>query len=297
MLVRGTLIGATRIITTEAFSPELQIRLIEQYQVTHILTSPHQTVLMMKSNRFNTADFSSLKYYLMGGSRILCHIKEQMNRCLPNGSVHCAYGMTETAGEISIDDPIVHDKDTVGRLKGGYCVKIIDEHGNRCGVNEDGEICIKTSYKFLGYYGNPQATAEVIDGEGFILTGDIGHFYEDGNLYVSGRRKEFLNYCSLPIAPSEIDGYLTESSDIQTACVVGIPDPMGHLPAAVVVRNDGSTICEKNVSDMVAVHFADHYQLRGGVYFVDSLPTTPSGKLLRRKVTETAIELFNARKI
>lgn len=176
-----------------------------------------------------------------------------MNKYLSNGSVVIGYGMSEIAGGVSIDSPASIEKDTVGRLLTGCSVKIIGDDGKRVGVNVDGEICVKTLYKFLGYYGNPEATAEMFDEEGFIRTGDMGHFDDDGDLFIVDRKKDIIKYCSFQISPSEIDAYLTESSDIQSACVVGIPDPMGtDLPAAVVVRAEGSNISEKEIFDMVA---------------------------------------------
>lgn len=176
-----------------------------------------------------------------------------MNKYLSNGSVVIGYGMSEIAGGVSMDSPASIEKDTVGRLLTGCSVKIIGDDGKRVGVNVDGEIFVKTLYKFLGYYGNPEATAEMFDEEGFIRTGDMGHFDDDGDLFIVDRKKDIIKYCSFQISPSEIDAYLTESSDIQSACVVGIPDPMGtDLPAAVVVRAKGSNISEKEIFDMVA---------------------------------------------
>lgn len=196
-------------------------------------------------------------------------------------------------------------------------MKIVDDDGNRCGVNVDGEICLKTTYKFIGYYNNREATEELFDKEGFLKTGDIGHFDEDGDLFIVDRKKDLLKYCNFQISPSEIDSYLIESPAIKSACVVGIPDPLvTDLPAAVVVRADGSNITEEEICNMVAGnanpstklmiahkssflfysvldHFADYCKLRGGVYFVDSLPLTPSGKMLRRKAKEMAIEQYN----
>lgn len=253
-LLGGTLVGATRIITTDTFSPELQIRLIEKYKVTYTMNAPHQILLMLKCDRFNSADFSSVKYMLVGGSQLPSHIKTDMQARLPNGFVYSAYGLSEVIGPVVFDYPAVkaNDKDNVTRIIGGACIKIIDDDGNRCGVNVDGEICIKMTYRFLGYHNNPEATAALFDKDGFIVTGDVGHFDDDGNLFVTGRKKELLKYYNFPIVPSEIDAFLTESPDIESACVCGIPDPLTDLIAAVVVRAHSSNISEKVVFDMVA---------------------------------------------
>lgn len=255
-LLRGTLIGALRIITTEIFAPELFIDLIERYEVTFTLNAPHQLVLMMNCDRFKSAKFSSLKSVFVGGSKVPFYLKTELSKHCPNGYVHAAYGASETVGPWVFDYPAKLGKDSAGMLMGGHFVKIIDDKGNRCGPNVDGEICVKMTYKFLGYYGNLEATADLFDQEGFIVTGDMGHFDEDGDLFVTGRKKDLLKYYNFPIAPTEIDEYLMQSPDIASACVVGIPDPMGDLPAAVIVRNEGSTISEKSVFDKVAGNIA-----------------------------------------
>lgn len=132
-------------------------------------------------------------------------------------------------------------------------MKIVDDDGNRLGPNEDGEIAYTTNYKFLGYYGNEEATAELYDDEGFICSGDIGHFDEDGDLFIIDRKKDLMKYCNMQISPSAIEAYLIESPGIKACCVVGIPDEMAtDLPAAVVIRADGSNISGQEIYDMVA---------------------------------------------
>ncbi|XP_031639321.1 4-coumarate--CoA ligase 1-like [Contarinia nasturtii] len=294
-LFYGTLNGSTRIITTDAYAPELQLRFIEQYKVTVTMNAPHHLTLMLKSAAFAKTDLSSLKRQMTGGSRTPMIVKNEMNSCLPNGRVYVGYGLTEISGIAAIDDPLSKDKDTVGRLNVGIHVKIIDENGKRCGINVNGEICLKTNYKCLGYYENPKATNELFDSEGFILTGDVGHFDEHGYLYIVDRKKEFLKYCNSQISPSEIESFLIGSPHIKSVCVVGVPDDFaGDLPAAVVVKTEGSNITEKDVFDLVSEHYSDIYKLRGGVFFVDSLPATPSGKILRRKAKEIVLSLLSS---
>lgn len=297
VLLTGTLFGATRLITTQVFSPALYLRMIEQYKATFSFNAPHQIGLILNHPDLSTTDLSSLKYQFIGGSKVPFHAKTDFNRYLSNGRVHVVFGLSESGGFLTIDNPASDAKDTIGRLiMGGSCAKVVDDDGNRCGVNVDGELCFKVPYKFIGYLNNQQATDDMIDAEGFIKTGDIGRFDEHGDLYHTGRKKELMKYFGFQIAPSEIDAYLTESPDIESACVAGIPDAMGDQPAAVIVRANGSNITEADVANLVAGHFSDHCKLRGGVYFVKSLPTTPSGKVLRNKVKEMIIEFRNANK-
>lgn len=313
VLFMGMMSGATRIITTQTYSPELQLRLIEKYKVSFALNAPHHVVQMLKSERLQQTDLSSQKFQLVIGAKTPLHVQADFNAHLPNGKVHVSYGLSEIAGILTINS---NGNDSVGQVVNCSTVKIIDDDGNRCGIGENGEICIKSNYKFLGYYGNQSATDELHDDDGFILTADIGHFDEHGDLFIVDRKKDLIKYCAFQISPSQIESYLLESLDIKSVCVIGIPDDAAatDLPAAFVVRSEGANITETNVFDMVAGkvltevnknktnqdsmgypfylyiifldHFADYCKLRGGVFFVDSIPMTPSGKILRRKVRD-----------
>lgn len=250
-LVRGTLTGATRIITTETFSPELYLRLIEKYKVTYAWNPPHQIMLIVKSDQFSKTDLSSLKTQIVRGGKLPCSLRAQLLRHLPNLNLHSGYGFSEV-GVVASDVPTTRNKDSAGKLADAVCVKVIDEDGNRCGPNVDGEICVKTFYKFLGYYGDQKATERFFDDESFAVSGDIGHFDDDGHLFMIDRKKDFLRYCFNDLSPVELEGHLMALSGIKIACVVGIPDGTGDLAAAVVIRSEVSNIDEKEVFDSIA---------------------------------------------
>lgn len=112
-------------------------------------------------------------------------VQTECSTKFPNGTVHVSYGLSKVALNMS-------GKDVVGQLLSCYRVKIIDDDGNRRGINENGEICIRCRYKFLCYFGNQNATNEVFDDEGFFLIGDIGHFDENGDLTIVDRKKELI---------------------------------------------------------------------------------------------------------
>lgn len=247
----GTLNGATRIITTETFRPELYFRIIEQYKVTFAMSSPHHLALILKSERLHHTDLSSMRMQWVAGGKCSYQMQHEMNAVLPNGKVHTLYGLTEAHWAITFN---LNLKDCVGQLLSCFQVKIVDDDGNRCGIGENGEICFKANYRFLGYYGNQTATEEIFDEEGFVMTADIGHFDEDGDLYVVDRKKDLIKYCGFQISPSQIESFLMESKDIKSVCIVGIPDQTidTDLPTAFVIRAENSTITESDINDMVA---------------------------------------------
>lgn len=318
-MLTGTLIGATRIITTEEFSATLQLRLIKQYQITFIVGPTTHMIAMLKSDRINASDLSSMKQFAVTGSSVPSSIREEMQSYLTNGELRMLYGMSE----LGLIGNYFHGIDsnageTVGQLAHGVQVKIVDDQDNRCGINEDGEIWAKMPYEFLGYFGNQSLTDENYDNERFFRTGDLGFFNADGYLYIVDRKKDILFCNETFVSSAAIENHLMTMVGIQSVCVVGIPEIGNDLPAAIVVPSKSSSITEKDVAAFVTGifvfaesvidimhfriflflfyidHLSEYCELRGGVYFVESIPTTSSGKFQRRTVKEIAIELYKS---
>lgn len=159
--------------------------------------------------------------------------------------------MTELAGIISSNFPEPR-AGSVGQLVSGTTIKIVDDKGNRCGIGEDGEICFLLQFPFLGYYGDAAATEAFMDGDGWLHSGDSGHFDTDGYLYVVDRLKEILKYRSYQVSPSELEAVILKHPGVMSVCVVGIPNAMcTDLPAAVVLKNDAIDVTEQEIADIV----------------------------------------------
>ncbi|XP_055296968.1 probable 4-coumarate--CoA ligase 3 [Sitodiplosis mosellana] len=315
LMICSAIKGFCRIISTERFTPELMLNMIEEHRVTYFMpdekfansrnaifrkflvgmSASHFLVLALKCEQFYRTDLSSIRVIMCGGSKLAINTALEMKKYLKNGSILQVYGMSEVAGCTSAGTIEKESDTSVGQLVFGTKAKIIDDDGNQLGINEPGELCTKTKFKFLGYFNNEEATNSVIDEDGFLRTGDIGYFDDEGNLFLVDRKKDMMKYCSSQISPTELEQYLIKSPIIKSVCVVGIPDQeVGDLPAAVIVQNDNETpITSDEVEQMITNHFADYKRLRGGVYFVESLSLTPSGKVLRRCVKEIAIKLYN----
>lgn len=138
-----------------------------------------------------------------------------------------------------------------------------------------------------------------MDFEGWFLTGDIGYFDENAELFLIDRKKDMIKYRGFQIAPSELEGFIEKNFDILAVIVVGIPDDeFIFLPAAVIVASLGSrnVPSEAEISEAIKSNYSDAKQLRGGVYFVKTLPRTSSGKVQRNLVQKIAIELFNEKR-
>lgn len=253
-MLRCAQYGAKNIITKHSFSSELQLEIIEKYKVSILAGIPLNLLTCMRNNRINGMDLSCLKIIMFYGSKSPPYLVKEFNRYFPNAKIQTRYGMAEV-GRIS--DGFLNAKEcsNVGRLVNGCIAKIVDDHGRRCGPNVTGEICVKKSNEFLGYYKDIEATVKAIDREGFFLTGDIGHFDQNGYLFFDDRKRFVITtfFFEGVILPTEIEAHLLSKPDIEEVCVVGIPilDNF-ELPSAVIVRQKDSSLTQRNVYDMIA---------------------------------------------
>ena len=278
--------GTTNIITTDYFDEEILLDIIEKYKVTTVFLATPMAARLLKYSRLKTADLSSIRFFFIGGSIVPELLKNQLNKFLPNGRTAVGYGLTEylfVAGEIK-----KQKNNSVGILTYNTKAKIIDEHGNSLGPNQNGEICLKNRYRFLGYYNDEATFEKAFDNDQWFYTGDIGYFDEDSYLFVVDRKKDIIKYMGMQISPSEIEPFLMKLEGVKEVCVVGIPDETctTDLPAALVVKEKYSELDTSKVLDYANANMADFQKLRGGVFIVDKIPTTASGKYMRRTVKE-----------
>lgn len=313
-LIVGTASGATRIITTKPFRPELQFDIIEKYKVTVVENQTYYLILMLKSGLLPFVDLSSVESLIASGIRVPFSVVEEVNAYLPNGCVTNLYGVADSTVPVN---SLSSRRNSASQFD-GFTVKIVDEHGNRCGVGVSGSICVKGRIKFFGYYKNKKQKDETVDSEGFFKTSDIGHIDEEGYLYIGDKEENKIHYQHHRVQPTEIEEVLLKSSEINDVCVVGIPHKsIVELPAAIVVRATSSKITADDVCSIVTGQFMNshkddqqflkfvcffnqdnmmgQFKLNGGVYFIERLPTFESGALDRNAVKEIATKLYRAK--
>lgn len=247
--------GFSRVITSKPFTPELRLKLIEQYKISALYIYAHSLVLCLKSECIEKTDLSSVKIIETYGGKWPSSFGSTFKRYFPN-STNCIswYGMTEI-GTITVSKINVEGRIGDAELCADCQVKIIDEHGNRCGPGINGEICYKLKKEFLGYLEDPKTNETSVDDEGFFHTGDVGRFDENGHLSIEGRKKNDITayYFDSIILPSEMEEYLVAVPDIKEACVVGVPVAFGGaLPAAVIVRKANSKLTTHDVHNVLA---------------------------------------------
>lgn len=277
---------------SEPFNPEIALNLIEKYKVTKSFLSPSQIAMIVNSPDIDSRSLDSLKGITCGGSKLPVEIRSRFKQKLrPDCNIVFGYACTER-GLISWDF-LGNRVESTGTVFFNTEVKIIDENGNNLGSGEDGEIVVRSNNKWNGYYGDKHATDEVYDPEsGWYKTGDKGHFDEDGYLYIVDRIKEILKSYSFHVAPTEIEEVILEIPEVADVCLIGIPDVIKfNLLMGLVVKKEGTTVTEDEIRKYVSDKLP-YFKHLTGVYFVDSLPRTPSGKILRRKAKEIVEKLY-----
>ncbi|XP_073841198.1 uncharacterized protein [Musca autumnalis] len=290
-LIEGTIGGTKRIISSKPFNVDDFLEIVPRYKVNITLGPPSQIALAVSSHKIASSDLSSLTACMIGGSVVSYSLTEKFRKYATNALCLPGYGSTETNG---ISSTISSPDNTLGPLLTNVEVKIIDDDGNCLGPNESGELCVRTPLPWAGYYGNPTATKEKYDADGWIYTGDVGYFNDEGKLYLVDRKCDIRKYNNFHFSPSDIEKVISELPQVADVCVVGIPHSVhGFLPAACVIKRSNTEIDESEICQHVVKRMQDFENLRGGVYFVDELPQTPSGKIIRRKVTEMCERLWN----
>ncbi|KAF2171043.1 hypothetical protein M409DRAFT_19016 [Zasmidium cellare ATCC 36951] len=202
------------------------------------------------------------------------------------------WGMTEASGVGSFFYyPESDETGSVGRWLPNIDTKLVDDHGLEVGpYNARGELCIRGPTVIKGYLDNPEANRRDWDSDGFFHTGDVLYGDEkSGRFYVVDRKKELIKVRAFQVAPSEIEGVLLLHPQIVDAAVIGVPNGNGELPKAFVVLSAGSKVLEEDLKAWVASRLSKYKHLEGGVQFVDAVPKSPSGKILKRQLRDEEV--------
>ena len=272
--------GATVVILPR-FDLAAFLRAVEVYRATRAELVPPMVLGLAASDLIDSHDVSSLRVLTCGAAplgadlaracaqRIGCRVKQ-------------AYGLTEIAGGSHIAPDDGPDRpDSIGPALPGVECRVIDaESGADADTGAPGELLIRAPGTMRGYLGNPEATAATVDSAGWLHTGDIVTVDNDGWYFVADRVKELIKYKGLSVAPAELEGLLLTHPAVEDAAVVRHPDQAaGEVPKAYLVLRDA--VSGQELMDWVAERVAPYKRVRL-VEFTDSIPKSPSGKILRR---------------
>jgi fatty-acyl-CoA synthase len=286
------LVGATlgnKVVTTRRFSPEGTLKLIADHQADMLVAVPTMLhrIVELTPDVIATYDTSSLKTIFVAGSVLTPELSNRVQDTFGD-VLYNIYASTECGlAAVATPDELRRAPGTAGRSPVGCEVTLFDGHDRRVhGANKRGRIFIRSGVRFDGYTDGP--SKQVIDG--YMSSGDIGHFDDNGLLFVDGRDDEMIVSGGENVFPQEVENLLTERDDVFDAAVVGIDDSdFGKRLRAFIVSRPGATQDGEEIKLYVKTNLA-RYKAPRDVVFLDELPRNATGKLLRRVLTEMDVD-------
>jgi acyl-CoA synthetase (AMP-forming)/AMP-acid ligase II len=281
-----------RLFTRSEFSSDVFFDLLEKFKFSHLTGTPAMYQVLQHSPRFEKADFSSIRQFLVGGIQCSTEMRQSIMNTMKNAKLTIVYGMTENLTNCVTDDD---DKMllSVGKPYTDTQFKILLSDGSFGNLNETGEILLKRPDKpFLGYVKNESFTSAAFDAEGWFHTGDLGFIDNQLNLTILDRKSFVIQRNSKLIFPSEIEDIIAKVPGVKAVCVLGIKEEetCDELPTAFIEKDKDSEVTERIIHDAVK-HMESDKQLIGGVFFIKAFPRSASGKILRYLLKLTGIEM------
>jgi fatty-acyl-CoA synthase len=298
--VLGTLNTVTHegtMVPVESFDAEAVLKAVDRERCTALLGVPTMFIAELDHPDFEQYDTSSLRTGIMAGSPCPMEVMKQVVDVMGADEITIAYGQTESSPVITqtrTDDPLELRVSSVGRKLPDVEVRILSvETDEDCAPGEQGELLTRGYHVMRGYYKMEDRTAEVIDDEGWLHTGDLAVMDEDGYVRITGRAKDMIIRGGENIYPREIEEFLYTHPEISDVQVYGVPDEKyGEKVAAAVQLRQDSELTAEEVRDYCRENIA-RFKVPEYVDFVEEYPMTASGKIQKYKLREAAVERHN----
>nr|AHJ60263.1 4-coumarate-CoA ligase [Ipomoea purpurea] len=266
------------------------LELIQKYKVTIGPFVPPIVLAIAKSPVVDNYDLSSVRTVMSGAAPLGKELEDAVRAKFPNAKLGQGYGMTEAGPVLAMclafaKEPFEIKSGACGTVVRNAEMKIVNpDTGSSLPRNKSGEICIRGDQIMKGYLNDPEATERTIDKEGWLHTGDIGYIDDDDELFIVDRLKELIKYKGYQVAPAELEALLLNHPNISDAAVVPMKDEQaGEVPVAFVVKSKGSVITEDDIKAFVSKQVIFYKRIKR-VFFVDAVPKSPSGKILRKEL-------------
>ncbi|KAG6772169.1 hypothetical protein POTOM_023566 [Populus tomentosa] len=287
VLLCGLRVGSA-ILLMQKFEIVTLMELVQKYKVTIAPFVPPIVLAVAKCPVVDKYDLSSIRTVMSGAAPMGKELEDTVRAKLPNAKLGQGYGMTEAGPVLSMclafaKEPFEIKSGACGTVVRNAEMKIVDpDTGRSLPRNQAGEICIRGSQIMKGYLNDSEATERTIDNDGWLHTGDIGYIDDDDELFIVDRLKELIKYKGFQVAPAELEAMLIAHPDIFDCAVVPMKDEAaGEVPVAFVVRANGSKITEDEIKQYISKQVV-FYKRISRVFFTESIPKAPSGKILRK---------------
>lgn len=290
--------GSTQVMV-ERFDPLITLASIHKERCTVLHGVPTMFIAELNHPMFEVFDMSSLRTGIMAGSLCPIELMRQVNEKMFM-DITSVYGLTETSPGMTqtrIDDTFEVRCSTVGSAFEHVEVVVLDPAGEVVPDGVEGEMCCRGYNVMKGYYKNPEATAQVIDKNGFLHSGDLGVKDADGNFRITGRIKDMIIRGGENVSPKEVEDYLYKMPEIKDVQVVAVASKRyGEDVGAFVILKDGMELTREHVRDFCKDHIAK-YKIPRYVFFIKEFPMTGSGKIQKFRLREMAVEMCEAQGI
>lgn len=290
--------GACMVIPAPSFDPSATLRTVQEERCTSLYGVPTMFIAELGAAEFDSYDLGTLRTGIMAGSPCPVEVMKRVVSQMHMAEVAICYGMTETSPVSTMtraDDDLDRRTSTVGQVMPHVEVKIIDPAtGLELPRGVSGELCTRGYSVMLGYWADPEKTAEAIDAAGWMRTGDLAVMDAEGYVNISGRIKDLVIRGGENIYPREIEEFLYLHADIADVQVVGVPDARygEELMAWIVMKPDRDPLTVEQVRQFCSGQIA-HYKVPRYVHIVEGFPMTVTGKVRKIEMRETAVELLN----
>lgn len=287
--------AATMVYPTESFDPLKTLETVEAERCDVLYGVPTMFIAQLNHPEFSRFDLSSLRRGIMAGAPCPIEVMKEVASTMHMSEITIAYGMTETSPvsfQSGRDDPLELRVSTVGRIQPHLEVKIVDRLGRVVPRGEAGELCTRGYSVMLGYWNDEVRTREAIDSAGWMRTGDLATIDDNGYCRIVGRIKDMVIRGGENIYPREVEEYLYVHPDIQDVQVFGVPDTKyGEELCAWIVSKAGAALDEEGVRRFCQDRIS-HHKIPRHIRFVESFPSTVTGKVQKFAMREAMIEEF-----
>ncbi len=296
--VMASLTHATSMVSLD-YNPVRVMEAVQNEECTAVHGVPTMFIAMMEHADFKKYTFPKLRTGIMAGSPCPVKVMQDVVNVMGANEITIVFGQTESSPgctQTTTDDSIERRVSTVGRVFPHVEARIVDpETGKECPPNVPGEFCTRGYHVMRGYYKMPEATAQAIDSEGWLHTGDLATVDEEGYYKITGRIKDMIIRGGENIYPKEIEEFLYTCPMVKDVQVIGVPSKQyGEEIMAWIILKEGETSTVEEIKELVKAHMARHKTPKY-IKFTDSFPMTASGKIQKYKMRETAIEELNLR--
>ncbi len=285
--------GSCLVYPADSFDPLSVLQAVSEERCTTLYGVPTMFIAVLDHPDFAKFDISSLRTGIMAGSPCPTEVMKRVIDQMHMGEVTIAYGMTETSPvstQSGVDDSIELRVSTVGRVQPHVEIKIVDAEGNIVPRGVTGEFCTRGYSVMRGYWGDVAKTAEAVDGDGWMHTGDLATMDENGYCNIVGRIKDMVIRGGENVYPREIEEFLYRHPKIRDVQVVGLPDrKYGEELCAWIIPREGEQLTEQDVRDFCKGQIA-HYKVPRYIKFVDAFPMTVTGKIQKYLMKKSAID-------